>query len=248
MFTLHVPIVLPPGHSFFDNGQYPVPPLPGNLIVSSVAHENAPLFLSIAGFQTEPEARDFWPTLRASLLWATLQAEHSMAIDTGDVVTADKGMFDGSRPTVFATGGPTPYYASGSAQHGLHISVLSNYLNDGMGKGLSAKLKAKAEVALALELFSGFQFAGTRNSQFVVLFSALEVMETKSTKKRGATIKRVKDALSKIGHPDPKFVGKRLDKLYENRNDLIHEALPISDAQLSELAEIVRSTLKALLS
>lgn len=248
MFTLHVPVVLPADHSFFDNGQYPVPPLPGNLTVSSVAHENAPLFLGIAGFPTETEARKFWPTLRASILWATLQSKQSMAIRADDVVTADKGMFDGSRPTIFATGSATPYYASGFAQHSLHISVLSNYLSDGIGIGLLAKLKSQPEVALALELFSEFQFAGTRNSQFVMLFSALEVMETKATQKRGPTIKRVKDALSKVGHADPKSMGKRLDKLYLDRNDLIHEGLPISDAQLAELAEIVRSTLKALLS
>jgi hypothetical protein len=58
----------------------------------------------------------------------------------------------------------------------------------------------------------------------------------------------VKKALSQAGHPDPKSVGKNLDGLYVARNALIHDALLVTDAQLTALKEIVGLTLKALLA
>ena len=58
MFTLHVPIQLPPGHSFFDNGQYPIPPLPGGLTAHSMENDDGPLAFSVSGFATEAEAQE----------------------------------------------------------------------------------------------------------------------------------------------------------------------------------------------
>jgi hypothetical protein len=255
MFSLHVPLLLPRGHSFFDDGRHSVPFVSGKFTAtvhknapSSVAHENAPLFLSIAGFPTQDDAENFWPKLRPSLLWATLKGQHSATIPEHGVIRTGSGMFDGSLLTVFPTGKANPYHMSGSVEEQLHISVLVNYLNEGITRGLSTKLQANPELALALELFCEFQFAGTHNSQFVMLFTALEVLEKKHPKKRGPTIARVKDAFSRIGHPNPKSVGKKLDKLYKDRNSLIHDATPVTSAQVSELAEIVRGTLTAMLS
>jgi len=139
---------------------------------------------------------------------------------------------------------------SSSMQNGLHISVLSNLIGAALAQGTPGKVNAKPELALALELYSDCQFAGERHAQFVVLLTALEVLvpKTSSSGKRSAVVALVKNALSKAEHPDPKSAGKCLHSLYEARNALVHEAKPVTDAQLAALKEIVRSTLKGLIS
>jgi hypothetical protein len=126
--------------------------------------------------------------------------------------------------------------------------VLSNLIGASLTQGSPAKVNASPLLALSLELYSGCDFAGERNAQFIVLMSALEVLVPKSSskRKRGAVIALVKKELSKAGHSDPKSVGKRLDSLYVARNDLLHEAKPVSDSELGSLKQLVRSTLKAL--
>jgi hypothetical protein len=71
---------------------------------------------------------------------------------------------------------------------GLHISVLSQKIGEAMTKGVPAKLQAQPELALALDLFSEVEFVGTAPSQFMMLFTALEVLEIKATEKRGVTL------------------------------------------------------------
>jgi hypothetical protein len=249
LFTLHFPIQLPPEHTFFDNGQYPVPPLPGGLSLKCISHENSPVLLQISGFATEQNAMDFCPVLRGCLRGACLDSKHSITPSNTDAIVTKANHFDGSRPTVTQTQiGAMPYYATMSQTNGLHISVLSGAIGACMTHGLPAKLAAKPELSLSLELFSDFEFAGGRNAQFVMLLTALEVLvtNTSSKGKRGGVIKLVKDALSAAGHVDPKSVGKQLDGLYVARNSLIHAANPVTHSQLAELREIVRMTLKAL--
>jgi hypothetical protein len=93
-----------------------------------------------------------------------------------------------------------------------------------------------------LELYADIKFVGGTNAQFVMSLTALEVLLPKkgSKGKRSAVIGLVKAHLGKAK-------GKSLDKLYSARNDLLHDGLPISQSQLAELKEIVRSTLKAVL-
>jgi hypothetical protein len=251
LFTLHFPVRLPDNHTFFDNGQYPVPPLPGGLKFGCISNENAPLLLQISGFATEQDAIEFCPFFRAALRIATLESKHSMTPSDAAPVRANTKIFDGNVPTVTVTSiGAQPYFVSASSQNGLHISVLSNQINDSLAKGGPVKVSADPKLALALELYSDCQFAGDRSAQFIVLVTALEVLvpSTLSSSKRGPVIALVKKALSQAGHPDPKSVGKNLDGLYVARNALIHDALLVTDAQLTALKEIVGLTLKALLA
>jgi hypothetical protein len=157
--------------------------------------------------------------------------------------------FDGSVPTVTPTqADAVPYHATASMQNNLHISVLSKLIGASLTQGSPAKVSGNPKLALSLELYSGCEFAGERNAQFIVLMSALEVLVPKSSSKgkRGAVIAFVKRELSKAGDSDPKSAGNRLDSLYVVRNDLLHEAKPVSDSELGSLKKIVRSTLKAL--
>ncbi len=250
LFTLTFPITLPDEHTFFDNGQYPVPPLPGGLSFHSMSFDKAPLFLQIAGFAAEQHAIQFCQTLRIALRVVALDSGHSiLPSDAAPIVSAAKH-FDGSVPTVTPTSaGAMPYLATASMQNGLHISVLSKLIGASLTQQSPAKVSASPQLSLALELYSGCEFAGERNAQFIVLMSALEVLPPKSSPKgkRGAVIAFVKNELSKVGHPNPKSIGKELDKLYVARNALLHEARSVSDSELRSLKEIVRSTLKALI-
>lgn len=65
--------------------------------------------------------------------------------------------------------------------------------------------------------------------------------------KRGQVVKLVRDTLRMSGRCDAKAIGKRIDTLYEVRNDLVHEARPVTSTQVEELSEIVRDTLRALI-
>jgi hypothetical protein len=248
LFTLHFPLQLPAEHAFFDNGQYPIPPLPGGLSIRCISNDDTPLVLHISGFASEQEAVNYGPILRGLLRGASLDSAHSMTPSSADTVVSQAKHFDGSVPTVTPTAlSAMPYHATMSMQNGLHISVLSRALSDCLARNLPAKLIAKPELSLSLELFSDFEFSGGTNAQFVMLLTALEVLVPSGTKsKRGPAIALVKVALAAAGHPDPKSVGKRLDALYIARNSLVHEAKPVSIAQLAELKEIVRRTLKAL--
>jgi hypothetical protein len=78
LFTLNFPIRLPDEHTFFENGQYPVPPLPGGLSFSCFSYDNGPLLLHVSGFATEQVAIDFCPTLRTPLQVAALDSDHSI--------------------------------------------------------------------------------------------------------------------------------------------------------------------------
>jgi hypothetical protein len=250
MFTLHFPIKLPEENSFFDNGQYPVPPLPGGLSVGCVSNEKAPLVLRISGFAVEQDAFDFCPTLRIALRLAALGSDHSLSPSDAQPVKSNQKHFDGSVPTVTLTGTTAlPYHASASVHTGLHISVLSNLIGTSISQGSPGKIVANPRLALALELHADCQFAGERNAQFIVLMTALEVLVPQSTKKgkRGAVIGLVKMAIAKLSHPDPKSVGKTLDALYVTRNDFIHEAKPVTDGDLQSLKQIVRDTLRELI-
>lgn len=248
MFTLHFPLQLPAEHAFFDNGQYPIPPLPGGLSIRCISNDDTPLVLHISGFASEEEAVNYGPILRVLLLGASLDSAHSMKPSSAETVVSQAKHFDGSVPTVTPTAlGATPYHATMSMQNGLHISVLSRAISACFARNLPAKLIAKPQLSLSLELFSDFEFAGSTNAQFVMLLTALEVLVPIGTKsKRGPTIALVKAALIVAGHPDPKSVGNRLDTLYVVRNSLVHEAKSVSLHQLTALKEIVRSTLKAL--
>lgn len=250
MFTLTFPITLSDEHTFFDNGQYPVPPLPGGLSFRCMSfNKSSPLFLQISRFATEQDALQFCPTLRSALRVAALDTEHSIRPSDAAPVASIAKHFDGSVPTVTPTqASAMPYHATASMQNGRHISVLSKLIGASLTQGSPAKVNASPQLALSLELYSGCEFEGERNAQFIVLMSALEILVPNSSPKgkRGAVIGFVKNELSKAGHPDPKSAGKVLDSLFVARNALLHEAKPVSDSELGSLKQIVRSTLKAL--
>jgi hypothetical protein len=247
VFTLHFPVRLPNEHTFFDNGQYPVPPLPGGLSIRCLAHENAPLVLKIAGFATEQAALDYCPALAVALRMASLDCKHSMAPSDATPVVSLKELFDGSVPTVTSTKiDAQPYFMSASMQKGLHISVLSRALIDVLVHVVAKDTAPTPGFHLSLELFSDCQFVGERNAQFIVLMTALEVLVPNTTRKRGPVIALVKNALSKVGRTDAKAMGKALDQLYVLRNELLHEGKAITHAELETLRQIVQLTLKAL--
>jgi hypothetical protein len=251
LFTLNFPVRIPNEHTYFDGGRHPVPLLPGGLSFGCVDAEDHPLVLRITGFHSEQEALDFCPTLRKALQWASLDSEHSITpSDTSPIISTEKH-FDGSIPTVtFTNITALPYFFTASSQNGEHISVLSKQIGAALAHGAVAKMNANSEFSLAVELYANHQFAGERNARFIVLMTALEILvpKTSSRGKRSTVIAMVKDALSKSGHTDPKATGKHLDSLYVARNELVHEAKSVSDADLKALKEIVRSTLTALIS
>jgi len=249
LFTLNFPITLPEEHIFFDNGQYPVPPLPGNLSFHCISNDKHPVVLQISGFSTEQDAIDFSTPLKVALRLAALDGEHSIVPSGITPVASTKKHFNGSVPTVTPTQVQAlPYHASASVQHGLHISVLSKLVGKSLTQGTPSKIVANPRLALSLELYSGCDFAGEQSAQFIVLMSALEVLVPSATSKskRGAVVALVKKEMGTSRHPDPKSVGKTLDALYVTRNALLHEAKPVSGSDLKSLKEIVRSTLKAL--
>lgn len=250
MFTLNFPIRLPSEHTFFDNGQYPVPPLPGGFSFGCFSYDNGPLLLQVSGFADEQDAIDFCPTLRTALRVAALDSDHGMTPCGAAPVISGEKHFDGSVPTVTPTETKAlPYYMTASTQKCLHVSVLSKWIGAPLAQGTPARVNATPELALALELYSDCQFSGEQNAQFIVLMTTLVILvpNTPSKSKRGAVIALVKRALAKVGHPDPKSVGKALDALYVTRNALLHEAKTVKDDDLQSLKETVRSTLKALI-
>src|SRR5262245_15838097 len=54
-------------HGFFDNGQYPVPSLPGGLIVGCIELRDGFVVLGISGFATKQQAADFVPSIPPAL-------------------------------------------------------------------------------------------------------------------------------------------------------------------------------------
>jgi hypothetical protein len=213
------------------------------------SNENAPVVLQIAGFAVEQDAIDFCATLRTALRVAALDSDHSITPSDAACVTSSQKQFNGNVPTVTPTQVKAlPYHISVSGQNGLHISILSKLI--GASLGTVGKVNANPKLALALELYSDCQFAGERHAQFIVLMTALEILIPKASSKgkRGAVVALVKNTLAKAGHPDPKSAADELDDLYVARNALIHEAKPVTGAQLKALKEIVRSTLQGLVA
>ncbi|MEY9537864.1 hypothetical protein ABIE85_000924 [Bradyrhizobium diazoefficiens] len=251
MYTLNFPIRLPDEHTFFDGGQFPVPALPGGLSFGCISYEKAPVVLQIGGFAIEQDAIDFCAPLRTALRVAALGSDHSITPSDAACVTSSEKHFNGNVPTVTPTEiKALPYHASASSQNGQHISALSKLIGSSLAPSRLNKVNTKPELALALELYSDCQFAGERHAQFIVLMTTLEILvpNANSKGKRGAVLGLVKDTLAKTGHPNPKSVGKQLDDLYVARNALIHEGKPVTDIQLNELRELVRSTLQALVA
>jgi hypothetical protein len=251
VFTLNLPIQLPEEHGYFDNGQYPVPPLPGGLAVSCIALNAGVIVLRVSGFATEQAATNFCPSLVNSLRIAALDSKHSLTPSDACVVTSNAEHFNGSTPTVTPTAkNAMPYHATMRQTEELHISVMTKLVAASLSKGSPDLIAANPELALSVELFSDFEFAGGTNAQFIMLFAALEALVPITSKKgkRGAVLGIVKAALAKVAHPDPKSVVKSLDKLYEARNDLVHSAKSVTDKQLGDLREIVRTSLKAMLA
>jgi hypothetical protein len=250
LYTLNFPVRLPPEHSYFDNAQYPIPPLPGGLFLNCIENEAAPLVLRVSGFASEEDAIKFSPVLKILLQAASLDSAHSFAPSGASALLSQSKHFNGDLPTVTPTmNAALPWHATASMKSGLHISVLSKLIAEHLTNGVAAKLNANSELALAVEMFSEFEFAGGPNAQFIMLLTALEVMipATSRAGKRGAVIGLVKKALSAAGHADPKSVGKALDALYNNRNALVHEGVSVTLSKLAELKKIVQDTLKAMI-
>ena len=249
MFTLNFPIVLPDDHFFFDDGQYPVPPLTGGLSIGCIHNDGSPIVLRVAGFETSQDAIDFCPLLRNALRLASLDSDHSISPSRAQAVMSQGKKFNGNVPTVTPTNeNLLPYHASMSQKNGLHISVLARRLGTALSQGTTGGPNKTQSLSLALELYSDCEFAGERNAQFIVLMTALEVLVAKGNAKgkRGAVMGLVKDALAKAGRSDWGTVRKSLDLLYAARNSLVHDAQPVISDQLASLKLIVKDTLKTL--
>lgn len=141
----------------------------------------------------------------------------------------------------------SPWHVTVSMKNGLHISLLARLIAEHLTNRVADKLTANPELALAVDLFSEFEFSGGPNARFIMLLTALEVMipATSHAGKRGAVIALVKKALTAARYADPKSVGKKLDVLYEDRNALVHDGVSVSSSKLTELKKIVQDTLKA---
>lgn len=250
MFTLNLPINLPGEYYFFENDQHPVPALPGGLTLKSHNNEEGPLILRVSSFATEQGAIDYCTELRTALRVAALKSQHSITPSNAPPVISRKQHFDGNKPTVTQTDPEAlPYVATSSIRNGLHLAILSTWISEALSNGSLPRVAQMPKLALALELYSDCQFAGEANAQFIVLMTALEVLLPDQAKsKRGAAIALVKKALSTSGHGDPKAAGKELDRLYVARNALLHEGKSVAVSDLPVLKDIVRATLKALVS
>lgn len=146
MFTPHFPIRLPDEHTFYDNGQHPVPLMPGGLSFGGLTCEivKGLVLLQISGFATEQEALDFCHILSNALRVASLDHAHSIVpSDVAPIGTHEKH-FDGSIPTVIPTQTKaSPFYTSASMQTSLHISVLARSVGAALEQGMVARLPTR---------------------------------------------------------------------------------------------------------
>ena len=251
MFTVSLPVMLPPERSFFHDNQVAVPLLEGKFSLTCDPHQlDFPTLLRISGFESEEEAKKFIQSVIHSLRWASTERGFSISPSTADVATTTEKLFDGSAPVVFSSIlNSQAYRAKATVLHGEHIYHLANVLNDALARDIPKKLQADKQLRLAFELFADVEFVGGTNARFVVLTTVLESLVPKGTSKkgkRGAVVGLVKATLTKAGHKDPKAVGKEVDNLYMARNNLIHDGVPVSKAQFDSLRTIVRDVLKVL--
>ena len=132
MYTLNFPVQLPPEHSYFDNGQYPIPPLPGGLFLNCIESDGAPLVLRVSGFASEEDA------VKALLQAASLDSAHSFSPLGASAVLSESKHFNGSLPTVTSTANAAlPWHATASMKNGLHISVLSRLIAEHLTNGVA---------------------------------------------------------------------------------------------------------------
>jgi hypothetical protein len=247
MFTLHVPIALPDGFFFTEDGRVPVPPLLGHLKISFAMPTTEPPFaLKISGFETIDDARAFLPRLKHAFHWASIQLGHSVVPDTQTPSENDQKIYNGNAPQVMLTTlSAQPMFASATSSLGTHLAVLSGHLNEALE---SSSTPLEPRVSLAMELFARNDFVGGSLAQFVMLFTALEVLVdgTAGYGKRGPVLSLVNKICVKDGRTDGKGVVKRLDGLYRERNDAIHFGQDIGPASLKALKAIVKDALRAL--
>lgn len=249
MYSVALPVSLPEERAFHIDGRANVPPLKGGLSLSCEKHtEGFPLVLTVAGLPDLECAKSFISELASAVRCASLDLGYSLSPSDREPTVTTIRVFDGSFPTVFQTDlAARPMLATAYACMSEHLTTLAKPIDTGLTTGRVARLRDNPPLAVAVRLFSEMEFSGGETAKFVVLLSALEVLIPKSGgTKRSRVVALVKKTLHDAGRCDAKAKGKQLDALYEVRNELIHEAHPVTSAQVRSLAEIVRDTLRLL--
>lgn len=249
MYSLALPVTLPEDRSFHIDGRATIPPLAGGLTLSCEKHSNGfPLILRVSGLPDLESAKVFAADLASAIRCASLDLGYSLRPSDHEPNVATIAGFDGGWPTVFETKlGARPMLASAYACMSEHLVTLAKQIDAGLASGRVYRLARNPPLALAVRLFSEMEFSGGETAKFVVLFSALEVLIPKSGgSKRSRVVGLVRRTLQDAGRAEAKTKAKHLDRLYEVRNDLIHEARPVRSEQVRDLAEIVQETLRLL--
>lgn len=249
MYSLALPVSLPEERSFHIDDRATVPPLPGGLSLSCEKHSKGfPLILKVTGLPDLETAKAFTADLASAIRCASLDLGYSLRPSDHQPNVATIRGFDGGWPTVFETKlGARPMLTSAHACMSEHLVTLAKRIGAGLASGRVKRLAKNPPLALAVRLFAEMEFSGGETAKFVVLFSALEVLIPKSGgTKRSRVVGLVRTTLQHAGRADAKSRAKHLDRLYEMRNDLIHEARPVRGDQVRDLAEIVRETLRLL--
>jgi len=247
MYTLAYPVTLPDDRAFHCDDRAVVPPI-GTLRVSCREHKrDLPQIFNFTGFTDAESANAFADQLAQAFQCASLSIGHGFKLPDRAVTITEMSVFDGHTPSIFPTAiKAKPVTGVAYLTMSAHLATLSNQLGCAIESGAIDRLRNWPELATAVRLYSEAEFAGGATARFVVLLSALEVIVSGSGGKRGAVRRLVTDSIRKSGREDAKSVGKEIDRLYEARNALVHEAHPVSMLQLDALAAIVRDTLRYL--
>lgn len=251
MYSLSLPLTLPEDRAFMVDDRLKIPPLLDSYPVTCTRHsEEFPQLLVVSGLPDIHTAQAFFHQLSSALRCGSLHLDHGFEIPSTEPVIATLRIYDGQFPTIFKTAlNAKPAHTNAYVVMGQHLMTLTKAVDRALITGESERLTQRPELAAAVKIYSEMEFAGGSTAKFVVLLSALEVLVPKTQGgKRGAVAKLVFEALKSAGREDAKAVRKQIDSLYQARNDLVHEARPVTTAQVRELSIIVRDTLRCLVS
>lgn len=249
MYTLAYPIMLPEGHGFHDDPRAVAPLLEGGLrLTCRKFNLKQAQILLVEGFLDANAAVQFSNSFDAALRCASLSLTHGFNLHSGPAVIDHEGIYDGHVPTVYPTGlDAKPIFATARVANLDHVIGLVEQLNHEFRNETAKRLDHWPELTTSVRLFSEVDFAGGETARFVVLFSALEVLVRKARGGKRTHVQRlVRDTLTSADRPGRKSVCADLDKLYDVRNRLLHEAKPVTALDVKRLREIVRETLRIL--
>src|SRR3569832_29376 len=128
MFTVSLPVMLPPARSLYHASQVAVPLLGGLYSLTCDPHQpDFPTLLRISGFGSEDEAKTFVLSLIHALRWASTDRGFSISPLAADVTSTTEEYFDGSVPVVFPSILKSKAYRTkGTVLRGQHVYHLAN--------------------------------------------------------------------------------------------------------------------------